>query len=64
MIAVCVLTTEPSLQIYQLQGSNLLSGSNEVRLLTKNRTIPLLIPAIALSFYEKEHLVLVGAPQH
>lgn len=33
-------------------------------MLVKNRTIPLLIPAIALSFYDKDHLVVVGAPQH
>jgi hypothetical protein len=26
--------------------------------------VPLLIPSIAMSFYEKEHLVLVGSPLH
>ena len=55
-----MLTTEPSLQIYQLQASQ----GEQARILQKSKVVPLLAPAIAMSFYEKDHLVIVGNEKH
>jgi hypothetical protein len=63
VVAVCVLTIEPAICIFTLNLQPLKDGTGGPRprrLLTANRVVTLTHPAIALSFFDRDHIVCVG----
>jgi hypothetical protein len=57
VIAVCVLTSQPSLEVFQVQTK---AANGERPLLTRIEVIPLAMQATTLSFFDKEHIAVVG----